>query len=144
MQFLAGLLFGSLLFGEGMVGALLLAPLVVSAFILVGWGAYEAIVWFDISQASYQPAAWYAWPWHWPGAHLATEFLSPFSQPTQTNSAISIGAIFGWVDKFVHALLAIAINTMIAFLPFILLNKAAGVFIWIKGKSRNQSTTSAG
>ena len=56
MQFIFGLLVGSMFASGELIGAMFFAPFVLAAFVLLGWGCYEAIVWFDVSAASYTAA----------------------------------------------------------------------------------------
>lgn len=133
-QFILGLIFGSLFTGAEVVGMLLLLPFVVLALAAMLWGGYEAVIWFDASRAAYEPAAWYAWPWNWPGAHLATEALSYFGPEPDLNVAGPLGPlkqVIAWPALTARAFLAIAINLMIAMIPLILLSRGLQTLWWL-------------
>jgi hypothetical protein len=131
MQFIFGVIFGRLLAsGESVLLMSIALPFAMALFALVGWGGYEAIIWFDASAANYVAANWYAWPWNWPGAHFAkmgceffyTNFFGGIIQEPLFD-VDPIGWFFSLPYKSARASLAISTNVIIAFLPVYLLSE---------------------
>lgn len=104
--------------------------LVACFLFLVAVGLINAYQWCEASAHAYQPSVWYAYPWHWPGVHLAEEgwdwlqghmpFLNaPGSASANDLSSLPLIAIF-WM---LRAAIALVINLPIALLPLVVFGR---------------------
>lgn len=100
-----------------------------------GWGGYEAIMWFERSSLTYQSSAWYAWPWHWPGAYLANEFFTGGIFPSTTE--------LPWVIRgpslLLRAVIGLTINLLIALAPIFMLGLLARLSTWVKSDASKEA-----
>lgn len=132
-QFFLGLLFGNLFTGAELLGTLLLLPFAAIFFAAFAWGCYEAVVWYDVASTAYIPAAWYEWPWHWPGAPLSKHFFDLFTSRTiiETQGG-AVSQFVASVFSLPKAMIAIAINVLVAMVPLYLLGFLRSVIAWVR------------
>ena len=142
-QFLLGLFFGSLFTGAELLGTLFLLPFAALFLAAIVWGGYEAVVWYDAASSAYSATAWYAWPWHWPGAHLAQQFFGLFTnaQAAEAQSGV-VSQVFAWGSKLPQAMIAIGINLFVALIPVYLLGCGIRVLRWIRAGKRPEAVQS--
>jgi hypothetical protein len=135
-QFILGLFFGSLFTGAELIGAIFLLPFVAVFFAAVAWGCYEAVVWYDATSASYTSAAWYAWPWHWPGAHLTQEIFGALElgHPAEPQGDMLRQAL-AWAATLPKAGFAIVINMFVAMIPIYLMGYGFRIVRWIRSQN---------
>ena len=123
MDFLFGFLVGRFVSSDAKetIIALLLFPFVLLLFTGAGFLMYYAADWYTTSAA--QPhiaAAWYAYPWNWPGVQLverATHHLQDLYDIQPQPGLTSVFAVFLWLLTSVKAVFAAMINTMTVVLP---------------------------
>lgn len=131
-NFLFGLLCGSLLTGSGLLGMVVAMPIALLLLGAVGWGVFEAVSWYTTAVGTYETAAWYAWPWHWPGAYLTDAFFGMIDQGLRSGREPQ--ATSEWIVWFANvprAMIAIAINITVAFLPFLAAGQVMRAMGWI-------------
>jgi hypothetical protein len=115
--------------------------LVACLFFLAMLALFDAYQWYEAAANAYQPAAWYAYPWHWPGVHLAEQGwiwlranVSLFNFPTGESgkdlSNLPLVAIF-WL---LRAATALIINTAIALLPLLVLGRLVTLAKWVRNR----------
>lgn len=130
---------------KGSLSALTFIALLLPGMSLVAWvlflvtvGLIDAYQWYEASAHAYQPSAWYAYPWHWPGVHLAEEGWNwlqgkvpllnvPGSSSANDVSTWPLIAIF-WL---LRASTALFINLAIALLPLVVLGRLVTLTKWI-------------
>jgi hypothetical protein len=115
--------------------------LIACVLFLAATALMDAYQWYEAAAHAYQPAAWYAYPWHWPGVHLAEEgwiWLQGYVPFLNGSSAVladdpptlPLAAIL-WL---LRAVAAVAIDTAIALLPLIVLGQVLRLANWTRTK----------
>lgn len=103
--------------------------LIACFLFLVAVSLIDAYQWYEASAHAYQPSVWYAYPWHWPGVHLAegwnwlqghVPFLNaPGSASANDLSSLPLIAVF-WL---LRAGIALVINLAIALLSLVVFGR---------------------
>lgn len=101
----------------------LAAPFLLPPLALLGWGAYRiGAGYFAALHAPATPAAWWQWPWNWPGARLVEAIAGALGLPPAADFSFSNPLhLFADLAVIDRALMALFANGIIALIPLFLL-----------------------